>query len=332
MDSYAALPLNDSSGRAARTDRHDGPAPDARRGDGRGDAQDLRDARGGRDRAHACGGRAARVRGKLPGDLRGERGRDLRARLGYGRVRRRQSEGVPHLRLFGRRIPPADRRRHQLRRAAVHRRRCGALDRDGEGRRAGGVRVAPQEPRRQPALGRGVSQGGRDRRGRGASSRSRATSRRASPPKMRCARARSSTARSSTRRSTALALWDSDGPHRRRQPGVSSACTAIAATRCWSDARARPSSRRSCASSCETMRAQRARRRALPRGDRDGPHENGARIRGRDAARSDRSYRDAPHVLADHPRPDRAPRGRAASARSSRRSCARRRRWRPSGT
>ena len=85
MDSYAALPLNDSSGAAARTDRHDGPAPDARRGDGRGDAQDLRDARGGRDRAHACRGRAARVRGKLPGDLRSERGRDLRARLGHGR-------------------------------------------------------------------------------------------------------------------------------------------------------------------------------------------------------------------------------------------------------
>ena len=56
-------------------------------------------------RARARAARAARLGGELPRDLRCGRGRDLRPRHRDRRDRRRQPEGVQHVRLHARRVP-----------------------------------------------------------------------------------------------------------------------------------------------------------------------------------------------------------------------------------
>ena len=112
MDSYAAYPLNDSAGAPlgllVAMDR--APIADATLAEallkifaGRIAAEIERGApmrRATRPKASAARARgAAPLRGQLPRDLRGGRGRDLHPRLGHRRGARRQPEGLRDLRL-----------------------------------------------------------------------------------------------------------------------------------------------------------------------------------------------------------------------------------------
>ena len=103
---------------------------------------------------------------ELPRDLRGQRGRDLRARLGHRRDPRRQPAGLRA------RTATAARRFRRLR---LGRRSARACRRTPRRRPAPGSSAAKAEgsvrfewhraqPRRQPALGRGAPEGGADRR------------------------------------------------------------------------------------------------------------------------------------------------------------------------
>ncbi len=105
------------------------------------------------DRARFRG--AQGLRDELPRDLRGERRRDLRPRLGHRRDRQRQSARLRTLRLQPRGTPPLLAVRHQRVRAAIYQRGGDALDRAGEARRGGALRMAAPQQGRQPALGRG---------------------------------------------------------------------------------------------------------------------------------------------------------------------------------
>ena len=120
FDSYAAYALNDAAGvqlgliaaldRGAMTDRELAESL----------LQDIRRARGGGARAHARRGGAAALGSELPLDLRGERGPDLRPRLGQRPHPRRQSEGGRGVRLLARGDAATLGGGRERERAAVH--------------------------------------------------------------------------------------------------------------------------------------------------------------------------------------------------------------------
>ena len=165
FDSYAAYALNDAAGEPARADRSARPRPDGRPRAHRGDAEDLRRARRGGARAHARRGGAPALGGELPLDLRGERGPDLRARLGHRRDPRREPQGGGAVRLHARGDAATHRRRRERERAALHQAGRRAPHPAGEAaRRAGPVRVARPAPGRPPDVARGDAQARDDRR------------------------------------------------------------------------------------------------------------------------------------------------------------------------
>src|SRR6185369_1107076 len=134
-----------------------------RRPDRIGDA-DLRGARRRRDRTAARRRDAAHVRGELSDDLRVDRGRCRRPRLGFRRARRCQPEGVRDLGISPRRRPRRAAFDLLLAPGALYRGRRAALPAARPRGTLPAVRVARAQARPLGDLVRGAAEGGVDRR------------------------------------------------------------------------------------------------------------------------------------------------------------------------
>ena len=115
-------------------------------------------------RAQALRRSAAGLGGELSGDFRRRRGFDFRPRHRHRRDRRRQSQGLRHVRLYPRGVPSGERRHARHRRAPVHAGGRSCPDRARRGGRASERRMARQEQGRHAALARGVRQARHHRR------------------------------------------------------------------------------------------------------------------------------------------------------------------------
>ena len=330
LESYAGHPLADARGRPLGLIAVVSRQPLERHGVRRVDAADLRGA--GQCRARARGGAQQALRASEANYrqiFEATRRRDLRARLGHGRDPRRQPAGLRDLRLHARGIAARSRVAISCGRAAVHggRRHCA-----GSSRRSAKAACSFEWHRRNRDGSLHWDEVRLKAREIGGQPRILAFTREITERKEaeEALRASEEQYRAIFNASTdALVLWNSRSERRRRQPRLRAVVRLPPRRGALGSARARPAGR-------STGSSRRAIITRTLAGERY--HGEIETVR-RSGERFPIEVRDDPDPAPgraararDDPRPDGAQTRRAGARSSSRRSCARRRRWRRSAS